>query len=244
MTFRMMLTSAAAVLALGACANDKMADKPAPSSAASTTATGDSVNSTGYNAEQTVTTTGTSTGSAVGTTSASGDSVNSGGYNAGSEQPSVTVGGAAMLPNRTIVENASDANNLTTLVAAVKAADLVETLSGPGPFTVFAPVNSAFDNLPAGTVDTLLQPANKADLQGVLTYHVVSGTFDEGAIRAQKGDSLSTDLVSVQGGNVTISGGGESLYVIDSKGNAARIIQSDVYQSNGVVHVIDGVLLP
>jgi len=156
----------------------------------------------------------------------------------------VMVGNAPMYSDRNVVQNASTADNLTTLVAAVQAAGLVETLEGPGPFTIFAPVNSAFDALPAGTVDTLLQPENKADLQGVLTYHVVPGTLDSGAIVNQIGGNLSTTLTTVQGGNLTISPAGDDIYVIDSKGNAARVIQSDVYQSNGVVHVIDGVLLP
>ena len=154
------------------------------------------------------------------------------------------VGGAPMFSNKTIVENASQANNLTTLVAAVQAADLVDTLSGDGPFTVFAPTNDAFDRLPAGTVDTLLQPANKGDLQNVLTYHVVPGTYDAATILAQKGDALSTTLPTAQGGALTINAYGDDVYVIDSKGNAARVLQSDVYQSNGVVHVIDTVLLP
>ncbi len=157
---------------------------------------------------------------------------------------SVTVGNAPMFSNQNVVANASTADNLTTLVAAVKAADLVETLQGPGPFTIFAPVNSAFDALPAGTVDTLLQPENKADLQGVLTYHVVPGTFDTDAILAQKGSNLSTSFTTVQGGALTVNPTGDDIYVIDAKGNAARVLQSNVYQSNGVVHVIDGVLLP
>lgn len=156
----------------------------------------------------------------------------------------VTVGNAPMFSNRNVVANASTADNLTTLVAAVKAAELVETLQGPGPFTIFAPVNSAFDALPAGTVDTLLQPENKADLQGVLTYHVVPGTFDTDAIVAQKGSNLSTSFTTVQGGTLSVQPSGDTIYVIDAKGNAARVLQSNVYQSNGVVHVIDGVLLP
>ncbi len=156
----------------------------------------------------------------------------------------VIVGNAPMYSDRNVVQNASTADNLTTLVAAVQAAGLVETLEGPGPFTIFAPVNSAFDALPAGTVDTLLQPENKADLQSVLTYHVVPGTLDSASIVSQLGGNLSTPLTTVQGGNLTISPAGDDIYVIDSKGNAARVIQSDVYQSNGVVHVIDSVLLP
>ena len=156
----------------------------------------------------------------------------------------VTVGNAPMFSNRNVVANASTADNLTTLVAAVQAAGLVETLQGPGPFTIFAPVNSAFDALPAGTVETLLKPENKADLQGVLTYHVVSGTFDTDAILAQKGGNLSTSFTTVQGGTLSVNPTGDDIYVIDAKGNAARVLQSNVYQSNGVVHVIDTVLLP
>lgn len=181
-------------------------------------------------------------GSSVSTAAAPNEPVSGTASGAGETAP--LVGGAPMYSNKTIVENASQANNLTTLVAAVKAADLVETLSSPGPFTVFAPVNSAFDKLPAGTVDTLLKPENKADLQGVLTYHVVPGAYDAGAIMAQKGDNLSTSFTTAQGGTLSVSSTGDSVYVIDSKGNAARVIQSDVYQSNGVVHVIDTVLLP
>ena len=143
-----------------------------------------------------------------------------------------------------IVDTAAGNSDFETLVTAVQAADLVDTLNGPGPFTVFAPTNDAFAALPAGTVDTLLQPANKADLQGVLTYHVVPGVYDAEAIMAQKGSNLSTSFPTASGGTLSVQAVGDTVYVLDAKGNAARVVQADVYQSNGVVHVIDGVLLP
>lgn len=155
------------------------------------------------------------------------------------------VGGAPMSPSRTIVENASKAHNLTTLVAAVKAAGLVDTLSGPGPFTVFAPTNAAFAQLPAGTVDTLLKPENKDKLSAVLTYHVVAGKLDARELRTDvaTGGGKAT-LRTVQGEPLTISEKGHHIYVTDGKGDTAEVTTPDVYQSNGVVHVIDHVLLP
>ena len=155
------------------------------------------------------------------------------------------VGGAPMYPNKTIVENASTANNLTTLVAAVKAAGLVDTLSGKGPFTVFAPVNAAFSALPAGTVDTLLKPENKAALTKVLTYHVVPGKLDAKALDAdvKKGNGKAM-LKTVEGENLTVTEQGGKVMVTDAKGGTATVTQADVYQSNGVVHVIDKVLMP
>mgnify|MGYP002777983477 CR=1 FL=1 len=159
---------------------------------------------------------------------------------------SVTVGGQAMLPTRDIVDNAVNSADHTTLVAAVKAAGLVETLKGPGPFTVFAPVNAAFAALPAGTVDNLLKPENKAALTGVLTYHVVAGRFDaatiERAIRAGRGRAT---LKTVAGGTLTaMMNGPRNIVVQDSKGNVASVSTYDVRQSNGVIHVIDKVLMP
>ncbi len=158
---------------------------------------------------------------------------------------STMVGGAAMYPTRDIVDNAVNSKDHTTLVAAVKAAGLVETLKGDGPFTVFAPTNAAFDLLPAGTVDTLLKPENKGALTGVLTYHVVPGALDskELAKRVKAGGGSAT-LATVQGGELVVSGSGKDLTVTDAAGNTARVTVANVYQKNGVILVIDKVLLP
>ena len=157
----------------------------------------------------------------------------------------VMVGGAAMLPTRDIIDNAVNSKDHTTLVAAVKAAGLVETLKGPGPFTVFAPTNAAFDALPAGTVDTLLKPENKAMLSGILTYHVVAGKMDAAAltkaIAAGKGKAM---LKTVAGGNLTAMASGGKVMVMDEKGGSATVTIADVVQSNGVIHVVDKVLMP
>ena len=162
----------------------------------------------------------------------------------GFAQKTVQVGGATMYPTKNIVENAVNSKDHTTLVAAVKAADLVATLQSAGPFTVFAPVNAAFDKLPAGTVDTLLKPENKAALQGVLTYHVVAGKLDSkaiaAAIKAGKGKAV---LTTVQGGKLTGTMKGKKLMLTDGKSRVAAVTIADVFQSNGVIHVIDGVLL-
>lgn len=168
--------------------------------------------------------------------------VNAAGMSAGT---SVMVGGAAMYPNRTIVQNASAASNLTTLVAAVKAAGLVDTLSGPGPFTVFAPTNAAFAKLPAGTVDTLLKPENKADLTKILTYHVVPGKLNAADLIAQaKANGGKAMLTTVQGEPLTAWVEGNSVYLTDAKGGKSMVTIADVNQSNGVIHVIDTVLMP
>ena len=155
------------------------------------------------------------------------------------------VGGAAMYPSRTIVENAVNSPDHTTLVAAVKAAGLVDTLSGAGPFTVFAPTNAAFAKLPAGTVDTLLKPENLTTLQAVLTYHVVPGrvTANEliGLIRAGGGTAR---LTTVQGGTLSASLMGDRVMLTDAKGGMSHVTQADVLQSNGVIHVVDGVVQP
>ncbi len=156
------------------------------------------------------------------------------------------VGGAAMDMNANIVANASAAPNLTTLVAAVKAAGLVETLQGAGPFTVFAPTNEAFAKLPAGTVEGLLKPAMKADLAGVLTYHVVSGNVDAASLLQQieAGGGTAT-LTTVQGATLkAMSDGAGGVLLHDTKGGTAKVTTADVRQSNGVVHVIDTVLMP
>ena len=155
------------------------------------------------------------------------------------------VGGAPMDPAKTIVENASQAKNLTTLVAAVKAAGLVETLSGPGPFTVFAPTNAAFEKLPAGTVETLLKPENKDMLVKILTYHVVPAKATaEVAMQMIKDDGGVHDAKTVEGAPIALRMNGKKLVVIDQKGGGAVVEQADVLQSNGVVHVIDSVLMP
>lgn len=155
------------------------------------------------------------------------------------------VGGAAMLRTKDIVDNASNSADHTTLVAAVKAADLVETLKSPGPFTVFAPTNAAFDKLPAGTVDTLLKPENKAMLKGILTYHVVAGKHDSASIMKaiQKGHGKAM-FKTVNGGQLWASMNGSSLVLTDEKGGTSMVTIADVMQSNGVIHVIDTVLMP
>lgn len=155
------------------------------------------------------------------------------------------VGGAAMMKNKNIVENASNSADHTTLVAAVKAAGLVETLSGKGPFTVFAPTNAAFAALPAGTVDTLLKPENKATLTKILTYHVVAGNMDSKKIlkAIKKGNGKAT-LTTVSGGTLTASLDGSSVILTDEKGGRSTVTIADVKQSNGVIHVVDTVVMP
>jgi len=155
------------------------------------------------------------------------------------------VGGAAMYPTKTIVANAMNSADHTTLVAAVKAAGLVDTLNSAGPFTVFAPTNAAFDQLPAGTVDTLLKPENKAMLTKVLTYHVVSGKYDSKVLAKliKKGHGKAW-LKTVSGGTLTTMMDGSNIVVRDEKGGTATVTTADVYQSNGVIHVVNAVLLP
>lgn len=160
-------------------------------------------------------------------------------------QNSVTVGGAPMYPTKNIIENAVNSKDHTTLVAAVKAAGLVETLSGTGPFTVFAPTNAAFEKLPAGTVENLLKPENKATLTAVLTYHVVAGKLSAAdvanAIKAGKGTAT---LTTVQGGKLQAMMSGKDVLLKDEKGNTSKISIFDVNQSNGVIHVVESVVLP
>ncbi|SHK29443.1 Uncaracterized surface protein containing fasciclin (FAS1) repeats [Marinobacter antarcticus] len=145
----------------------------------------------------------------------------------------------------TIVESAVKADNLSTLVAAIKAAGLVETLSGPGPFTVFAPTNAAFEKLPAGTVEMLLKPENKEQLQAILTYHVVPAkATSSAAIQMVQDDGGAHPAKTVQGDEITLSLEGDSLMIEDANGNKAKVIEADMMQSNGVVHVIDTVLMP
>ena len=161
-----------------------------------------------------------------------------------SDKP-VTVGGAPMYGSKNIIENATKSKDHTTLVAAVKAAGLVETLQGAGPFTVFAPTNAAFGKLPNGTVDTLLKPANKPKLTSVLTYHVLAGRLSaKDLMEAAKKDGGKHKLKTVQGEELTVSTEGNKLVVWDSKGNRSTITIQNVFQSNGVIHVIDSVLLP
>lgn len=155
------------------------------------------------------------------------------------------VGGAAMYPSKTIVDNAVNSKDHTTLVAAVKAAGLVETLQGAGPFTVFAPTNEAFDKLPKGTVESLLKPENKTMLTSVLTYHVIAGNIDSKMLMdwIKKGGGKYT-AKTVQGGELTFWMKGKALMLTDEKGNMAKVTIKDVYQKNGVIHVIDTVLMP
>ncbi len=155
------------------------------------------------------------------------------------------VGGSAMYPNRDIVDNAVNSKDHTTLVAAVKAAGLVDTLKGPGPFTVFAPTNEAFAALPAGTVDTLLKPENKAMLTKILTYHVVPGRLDAAALTKMiKAGHGRATLTTVAGGTLTATEKGNMIMIADEKGDVATVTIPNVYQSNGVILVIDKVMLP
>jgi len=155
------------------------------------------------------------------------------------------VGGAAMYPSKNIVENAVNSKDHTTLVAAVKAGGLVDTLEGPGPFTVFAPTNEAFDKLPPGTVATLLKPENKDTLDKILTYHVVSGRYTAADLMKMVKDGGGTaSLTTVEGEPLTVTQQGRHLLIHDAKGDVARVTIGDVIQSNGVIHVVDTVLMP
>lgn len=162
---------------------------------------------------------------------------------AGSKNP--MVGGQEMYPTKDIIDNAVNSADHTTLVAAVKAAGLVDTLKGPGPFTVFAPTNEAFAKLPAGTVDTLLKPENKDMLTKILTYHVVSGRWGAAEIKKQikEGHGQAT-LKTVSGGTLTAMMQGENIVLKDEKGDMSIVTIPNVFQSNGVIHVVDTVLLP
>ncbi len=162
-----------------------------------------------------------------------------------SKEKTVTVGGAPMYPSKNIVENAVNSKDHTTLVAAVKAAGLVETLSSAGPFTVFAPTNAAFDQLPKGTVETLVKPENKAQLTSILTYHVIAGKFNaKDLMEAIKKGEGKAVMKTVQGEALTFWIKDKDVYVRDSKGNDVKVTIADVNQSNGVIHVIDKVLMP
>jgi uncharacterized surface protein with fasciclin (FAS1) repeats len=164
---------------------------------------------------------------------------------ASSAEMTVEVGGAPMYPSKNIVENAVNSKDHTTLVAAVKAAGLVKTLEGPGPFTVFAPTNEAFAKLPDGTVDTLLKPENKKKLTEVLTYHVVPGKHSAESIMADiKKMGGKAEYKTVEGDMLTFAMKDGKLWVMDESGDTAQVTIADVNQSNGVIHVIDTVLLP
>jgi uncharacterized surface protein with fasciclin (FAS1) repeats len=161
-------------------------------------------------------------------------------------EKTVTVGGAPMYPSKNIVQNAVNSKDHTTLVAAVKAAGLVDTLQSPGPFTVFAPTNAAFAKLPAGTVENLVKPENKDTLTKILTYHVVPGRMTAASLlKAIKDGEGTAKLKTVAGGDIWIKQAGPGkLSITDAKGNVATVTIADVLQSNGVIHVIDTVLLP
>jgi uncharacterized surface protein with fasciclin (FAS1) repeats len=160
-------------------------------------------------------------------------------------EKTVEVGGAAMYPSKNIVQNAVNSKDHTTLVAAVKAAGLVETLETPGPFTVFAPTNEAFGMLPKGTVETLLKPENKSMLTTILTYHVVAGKLDSKELaRLIKAGKGKAELKTVAGGTLWASMKGDKIMLTDEKGGMATVTIKNVYQSNGVIHVIDHVVLP
>src|SRR5579859_3646497 len=154
------------------------------------------------------------------------------------EEKTVMVGGAAMFPSKNIIQNAVNSKDHTTLVAAVKAAGLVDTLEGKGPFTVFAPTNAAFGKLPAGTVDNLVKPENKAALTKILTYHVVAGRYDASDLTDGK------KLKTVEGEELTVKKAGGKIWIIDAKGDQSMVSISNVHQSNGVIHVVDTVLMP
>jgi uncharacterized surface protein with fasciclin (FAS1) repeats len=162
-----------------------------------------------------------------------------------SAQTDPMVGGAAMSPAKNIIENAVNSKDHTTLVAAVKAAGLVDTLEGPGPFTVFAPTNEAFEKLPAGTVDTLLKPENKDTLVKILTYHVVPGKVSAKDLKKLiKAGGGKATIKTVQGEDLTAAIEGGKVVLTDAKGGKSTVTIADVYQSNGVIHVVDTVLMP
>jgi uncharacterized surface protein with fasciclin (FAS1) repeats len=161
------------------------------------------------------------------------------------KEQTVTVGGAPMYPSKNIIENAVNSKDHTTLVAAVKTAGLVETLQGPGPFTVFAPTNAAFAKLPKGTVEALLKPEMKEQLVGVLTYHVVPGRISaKDMMDAAKKNGGKASYKTVEGGTITVEAKGGKLTIWDAKGHASNVTIQNVFQSNGVIHVVDTVLMP
>ena len=155
-----------------------------------------------------------------------------------SDEKTVMVGGSPMYPSKNIIENAANSKDHTTLVSAVKAAGLVDTLEGKGPFTVFAPTNAAFNKLPAGTVDTLVKPENKAALVKILTYHVVAGRLEASDLTDGK------KLKTVEGEELTVKSSGGKVMIVDAKGDSSTVTIPNVNQSNGVIHVVDTVLMP
>jgi uncharacterized surface protein with fasciclin (FAS1) repeats len=160
-------------------------------------------------------------------------------------EQTVTVGGSPMYPSRNIIQNAVNSRDHTTLVAAVKAAGLVDTLQGPGPFTVFAPTNAAFAKLPPGTVGSLLKPEMKAKLTGVLTYHVVPGRLSaRDLMDAARKSGGTAEFKTVEGETIAVETKGNTLWIRDAKGNVSKVTIQNVFQSNGVIHVVDAVLLP
>jgi uncharacterized surface protein with fasciclin (FAS1) repeats len=160
-------------------------------------------------------------------------------------EQTVTVGGSPMYPSKNIIQNAVNSKDHTTLVAAVKAAGLVETLQGPGPFTVFAPTNAAFAKLPPGTVDSLLKPEMKSKLTEVLSYHVVPGRLSaKDLMEAAKKNGGAAEFKTVKGETIWVESKGNMLIIRDAKGNASKVTIQNVFQANGVIHVIDAVLLP
>ena len=161
------------------------------------------------------------------------------------KEKTVKVGGAEMYPSKNIIENAVNSKDHTTLVTAVKAAGLVETLSGAGPFTVFAPTNAAFDKLPKGTVETLVKPENKKTLTGILTYHVVSGKLGSKELADLiKAGGGKAELTTVNGEKLTVKMDGKKVVLTDAKGGKSTVTIADVFQSNGVIHVVDTVIMP
>ena len=174
-----------------------------------------------------------------------GASLGLAGAPAAAQEKTVTVGGAPMYPSKNIVENAVNSKDHTTLVAAVKAAGLVDTLAGKGPFTVFAPTNAAFAKLPAGTVETLVKPESKATLTKILTYHVVAGKMSAADLmKAVKDGGGKAMLKTVEGESLTVMQTGDMLEVTDGKGGKSKVTIGDVNQSNGVIHVVDSVMMP
>ncbi|QUD89823.1 fasciclin domain-containing protein [Phenylobacterium montanum] len=181
----------------------------------------------------------------VGATGAAANAQMSGAMGGMAQEHTKMVGGAPMYPSKNIIQNAVNSKDHTTLVAAVKAAGLVDTLQTAGPFTVFAPTNAAFAKLPAGTVDTLLQPENKGKLTAVLGYHVVAGRLTAADLLAKvkQGGGTAT-LTTVQGATLTVTAKGKHILLTDAKGGVSHVTIGDVLQSNGVIHVVDTVLLP
>ncbi len=182
---------------------------------------------------------------ALGSALIAGQSANADSNRTMLESNSKMVGGAAMYPSRDIIDNAVNSKDHTTLVAAVKAAGLVETLKGSGPFTVFAPTNEAFAKLPAGTVDTLLKPENKAKLAGILTYHVVPGRLGSTDLLAKIENGKGTAVMkTVNGQELSAMKDASGIWIADTMGNKARVTIADVAQSNGFIHVVDKVVMP